>query len=285
MPLAVKVLIALLLGTASTFGQLVLYEAAWGTFPDDQGWERMTFCKPLRQLENGWLVQHVEFGNCVPGKGGEYDYYRYYLNYLTGSPTFFLEWVSFSDGPIDEIIYVAPSSIVASSVSGAVSNHFTIADESARYVRDVDDIPHVYAEIDPAVPHTYRLEYHNSGAGWYVWLIDGAIIDEGIPEGPFPSFNPSFPGVTAFQAKSVLTTSETRWKYIRVGRIPDAGSLDFTNDELVTLLDYYLFQDYLLQSGPATPHARGWDCGDADDDDDIDLADLADFQNLFMNGE
>ncbi len=281
----VKTIVGLLLFPTIISGQLVLYEPAWNSYPEDQGWERTTFCNPERYLEAGWLVQHVQFGHCSPDEGGELDRYFHSLIELTGATSFFLEWKSYSDGPSEEIIYVAPSNITASSNSGAIENHFTISTDQARYIRDVDEIPHVFVDIEPDIPHVYRLEYQNTGAGWYAWTVDGVLIDEGIPEGPFPGSSPIFHGVTTFRAKSWLTSSTTRWHYIREGEIPVAGSLDFTSDEAIDLLDYYLFRWYFALSGPAVPHSRGWDVGDADDDGDIDLGDLADFQNLFMNGE
>lgn len=265
--------------------QVISYEGARGTFPEDQGWERSVYCGPVRTMEGGWLVQHVRTGLCFPGVGDR-DLYTVRYPELAGAATFFIEWESQSDGPASEIPWVAPSAIVASSYLGSIDNHFTIASDQVRYIRDVDDIPHVYMDITPGEPHVYRLEYQNEPApGWYEWSIDGVTADEGVPEGRFPSQNPAFYGITVLGAWSVENDSTTRWRYVRLGEIPIAGSLDFTNDGLVDLDDYFLFRDYLTTSGPDLPHAPGWECGDGDGDGDFDLLDFAVMQSAFTGGE
>jgi hypothetical protein len=275
---------AMILFTAGhAHGQLVTYEPSWGVFPEKQSWERLAYCEPSRWLDDGWLVQHVDFTHCNPQPNFEIDRYRQSFPSLTGATTFFLEWESRTDGSVEELVYSAPSTIGAFSNLGAVNYHFTISDQRVRFIRDVNDLPTVWVDIDPTVSHVHRLEHYNDPPLWYVWTIDGMVVDEGTPEGPFPSTNPTFYGVCSFSASSWLESSTTRWRYVRAGEIPLAGSLDFTNDGLIDHLDYYLFRDYL--SGPDAPHARGWSVGDADEDSDIDLHDFAAMQNHFTGGE
>jgi hypothetical protein len=268
-------------------GQLVSYEPSWGTYPEEQGWERLAvWCTPERAIEDGWLVQNVGFLDCEPGSFGELELFRRTFGYLTGSPTYFHEWVSISDGPAEELIYTAPSSMVASSHVGTVSNHFTLASNRIRYIRDVNDLPIVWVDIDPTTPHVFRLEYRNTPPLWYVWTIDGVVVDEGVPEGQFPSTNPITYGLTIFGATSVLDPSTTRWRYIRAGEIPGPpGEMDFTNDDLIDHSDYYLFHWYHSLSGPAIPHARGWSVGDSNGDGSIALDDFQTFQNVFTGNE
>lgn len=267
----------LLVATSTAMEQFLSYEAARLSFPEDQGWIHTTACNPARWIDDGWLVQYVEYGHCTPGEGGERDSYRISLEQFAGAPSFYVEWMSYTDGPSTEIVGAAPSAIVASDVQGT-DNHFTIAQDAIRYIRD-EQIPYVYVDIEPGIPHVNRLEILNDETNRFIWSVDGIVIDEGVPEFPFPTST----AVSVFRAASWQTSSTTHWRYVRAGIMPLAGTMDFTNDSFIDLEDYYLFQWYFLLSGPEIPHSRGWDVGDADDDGDIDLIDFAQFQNLFTS--
>ena len=121
-----------------------------------------------------------------------------------------------TDGPRSEIDGVAPAALVLGGLSG-VLNHFTIADDRVRFLRDAS-VPIVWVDIEAGVPHTYRLELY--GDQRYVWTIDDAVVDTGIPEGPFPTND----SVIAWAAESWFVESTTRWDYIRYGVIPEPAT-------------------------------------------------------------
>jgi hypothetical protein len=181
-----------------------------------------------RWLDNGWLVQEAEVDPDPPHEG-ERDSYRRELEDQAGVSSWCLSWRMITDGP-EAFWDVAPASIVAGGQSG-VKYHFTIAKDQVRFLRD-PYIPLVFADIDPAIPHTYRLELRGSGS--YRFSIDGSEIDAGVPEGPYPT-DDSF---IVFGATASIEASTTRWDYIEFGPleptpIPTVSEWGFT---IMTLL-------------------------------------------------
>ena len=81
--------------------------------------------------------------------------------------------------------------------------------------------------------------------------------------------------------------STTVWDYMRRGDIPLAGSGDFDRDGLLTLNDFYFFQECLTNIRPGINGGPGEDAGpgcrfaDFDADGDVDLADYGAFQSAF----
>ncbi len=112
-----------------------------------------------------------------------------------------------------------------------------------------------------------------------MWYIDGVIVDQGVPEGQFPSFDPQM----TWRAKAAWLPNTTVWDYIRYGTIPEDGSGDYDSDDDIDAHDFYFFQDYLL--GPTANAGPGGRFADFDGDTDIDLADFAAFQRAFTGGE
>ena len=81
--------LAIILALAANAGaQVVSYEAI--SFPEDVGWERDTFCNPERSLVDGWLVQHVETGECGGPPGGDRDSYTRSITGFAGGGAFFV---------------------------------------------------------------------------------------------------------------------------------------------------------------------------------------------------
>ena len=241
------------------------------SLPPDAGWEVINeFCDAEQWLDDGWLFQHVEPGCGGPPGGGQFDYTRSIAEFI-GEPAFFLEWRVETDGDQSEIDGVAPAAVSAWSF-GAVLYHFTIAKDQVRLIRDTL-LPILWIDIEPDVPHTYRLELF--GADLYIWYIDGEVIDSGIPEGAYPSSTPSI----SWRAKSWFLESTTQWDYIRYGTIPQAGSGDFDSDDDVDLDDYYFFQDCVTD--PDTDAGPGCVWADFDSDSDVDLIDFGHFQANF----
>ncbi|MCH7592531.1 MAG: hypothetical protein IH989_07115 [Planctomycetes bacterium] len=167
--------------------------------------------------------------------------------------TFFLEWVVETDADASELPWGGGAAFSAWS-QGGVNYRFFIASDLAELDRDAG-IPSVFVAIEPGVPHTHRLEL--VGAESYVWFIDGEIVDSGVPEGPYPIFNPN----VNMRAKASWLPNSTRWNYVRWGTIA-ANEGDFNSDGEVDFYDLYFFQECL------TTEAGGWaGCAWADMDE------------------
>jgi hypothetical protein len=257
-------------GHALSLGQVVSYEAASGLFPEQSGtgWYQLP-SNSDRWLEDGWLVQYSEI---VAGGAEEQDTYRRDLPEQAGLPTWFLQFRVITDTPP---VYsdVGPASIAAGSFTG-VLYHFVIGDSQIRFLRDVS-LPYIYANIQPGVPHTYRLELR--GTDSYTLWIDSVLIDTGIPEGAYPvsSSRVTFRG----QASDPINT--TMWRYVRFGKIPVDGSGDYDSNGVIDETDAFYFVDCLL--GPEVD-AAGAGCrwADMNADGQADGADIQLFANAMM---
>ncbi len=173
---------------------------------------------------------------------------------------------------------------LALGTNNGINYSFYIAGDQAKLNRD-NTLPIIFVDLEPGVPHTHRLELY--GADLYVWYIDGVIVDQGVPEGAFPSFNPRI----TWLAKAAWLPNTTVWDYVRYGTIPVDGRGDFDSDGFVDLDDYYFFQECLANNGPGIFGGPDLDAGpgcrfaDFDFDTDVDLADFAVFQRAFTGGE
>ena len=260
------------------FGAVYSYEC--NSLPTDAGWTLLqAWCDPEEWIEDGQLYQHVVFcPGYDPPEGQQFDYQRS-LGDFEGAERFFVEWRLQTNGHRSEIPFGAPAGFSAWS-SGSVDYRFFIASDQVRFVRD-NLLPIVWADVDPGVAHTYRLEMY--GNQLYVLYIDGRVIDAGVPEGPYPSADS---GVN-LRAKVQFVESTTIWDYIRWGDIALDASGDFDSDDDRDLFDFYFVHECLTNDGPringgpeedARPGCR---FADMDGDTDADLADFAVFQNAF----
>ncbi len=182
-----------------------------------------------------------------------------------------------TDGNRSEIDGVAPAALTMGGRSG-VLYHVTISRDLVRFIRD-PEFPILWNSIQPDTFHRYRIELF--GEHRYVWYIDGETIDEGVPEGQFPSDDSNI----NFRAKSWYLESTSSWDYIRYGRIPQDASGDYDSDDDRDLFDYYFVHECLSQSGPETDAGPGCRFADFDGDTDTDLRDFAEFQNRFTGDE
>ncbi len=259
----------LLLAVAIARADVFSYECT--SLPAEAGWEVINeACDAEQWLDDGWLLQHVEPGCGGPPGGGQFDYNRSIEEFI-GAPGFFIEWRVETDGDQSEIDGTAPALVSAWSF-GSVLYHFTIAKDQVRFLRDTL-LPILWIDIEPDVPHTYRLELF--GEDLYIWYIDGEVIDSGVPEAAYPSSTPSI----GWRAKAWFLESTTQWDYIRYGTIPEPGSGDFDSDDDVDLDDYYFFQHCVTE--PDTDAGPGCIWADFDGDDDVDLIDFGHFQANF----
>ncbi len=129
------------------------------------------------------------------------------------------------------------------------------------------------------MPHTYRLEQY--AVNEYFLFIDDVLVDEGTPEGPYPSSSPEL----AFRARSVFVDSVTEWDYIRWGEIPTPGSGDFDSEGDVDTRDFFYFDECLKNGGPEADAGPGCTWADMDQDGDVDFRDFAEFQLIFNTTE
>ncbi|RJP38785.1 MAG: hypothetical protein C4547_04050 [Phycisphaerales bacterium] len=270
-------LVSLLLLPIHVKAQVDTYEC--DALPEPPGWEVLSrVCDPETWLEDGWYHQRVDHRSCEPPGGGRESFVRSLAEYL-GKTRFFAEVRLGSDGPRSEIPGGGPGAFALGS-NGIVNYTFFIADDQAKLNRD-NRFPIIFVDIEPGVPHTHRIESYDDDL--YVWYIDGEIVDSGIPEGPFPSFQPSITWV----GRAWYADNEVHWDYIRYGVIPDEGSSDFDSDEDVDLRDARYFAECLDvgwgggAGGPGADATPGCRWADADGDTDVDLRDFGAFQNAF----
>ena len=78
----------LLFSAVLALADVVSYEAA--SFPDEEGWQRSTFCTPDRWIEDGRLHQHVEPAECFEPPSGDRDSYTRSIVEFDAQPTFFI---------------------------------------------------------------------------------------------------------------------------------------------------------------------------------------------------
>ncbi|MCH8879342.1 MAG: hypothetical protein IID34_05600 [Planctomycetes bacterium] len=224
--------------------QVVSYEAI-SFFPDEVGWDRdFTLFPADRWIEDGQFVQFAEILDPGPPATAERDSYRRSIAEFAGSPTLFVEWTMFTDGPREGIPAVAPASLVAGGQAG-IRYHFTIAEDQVRFIRG-SEFPVLWIDIEPEVFHTYRIELYADEL--YVWYIDGEEIDSGVPEGSYPTDDSRI----VFMARAALEDVFVWWEYIRYGVIPEDGG-DFNSDGEIDSYDLYFFQECLLGPGGSWP--------------------------------
>ena len=224
--------------------------------------------------DHGWYHQALH----VDSRSGARDVYRRSLESFNGEATFFTEFRLQADGDRSEIPFGAPTVLVLGNDAG-VLYHITVSRDLVQFFRDAH-LPIWLLEIEAGIPHTSRIELYPDR---YAFYIDGYLIDEGVPEGPFPAFDPRI----TWQGQSWYLPCENAWDYIRYGRIPEDASGDYDSDGAVRLDDFYFFHECLtnvrpgINGGPDNDAGPGCRFADFNADADTDLADFADFQNAF----
>jgi hypothetical protein len=267
LPILVAVAVIALLLAPCVFGDIFSYEA--DSFPTEAGWEvGQNYCDPEEWVEGGRFWQHVDICEGQPPPGGQQSSYQRSLVEYVGAERFFVEWKMETDGDSSQMIYGAPATFTVWSM-GPVNYGFTIARDRVKLNRD-NTLPLVLVDIEPGVPHTYRLELE--GDAWYGWYIDNVIVDEGVPEGQYPSYTPTI----TFRARYYFSASTAQWDYMRWGDTPIPASGDFDSNGQVSPPDLYFFQDYF--SGPDVDAGPGARWADFDLDTDVDCDDWEAFQ-------
>ena len=200
------------------------------------GWTLLqAFCDPAESIEDGWLVQHVELcPGFDPPVGQQLDY-QIPLAVFQAAEEFFVEWRMMTNGDRAELPFTAPAALVTGNNS--ITYHITVANDQVRFIRDFPDFPVIWNDVQPSVPHTFRLLLQGTAA--YALYIDGNIIDAGKPEGAAPASD----SVINIRAKAKFSASTTRWDYIRFGTMPVDGSGDFDSDGDHDLRDFYFLHE------------------------------------------
>jgi len=151
--------------------------------PVFEGWDFIfQYCDPELWIEDGWYHQQLDVRACPPGPQGGYDAYRRALAPYNGVTEFFLEFHVETNGDPSGIPWASPV-VLAMGNNAGVLYHFTVARDMVKFLRDVD-LRIWFLDIEPDIPHTYRVELHGDR---YAFYIDGYLVDEGLSEGPFPA--------------------------------------------------------------------------------------------------
>lgn len=272
-------LFGLLVGAATQPVAAQVFASEFFSNPVSEGWNLVVYyCNPETWNEDGRYHQVLDLEACPPGPGGGRDVYSRSLQPLNGAATFFSEFRLVTDGDRSGIPYGVPTVLALGNNAGVIY-HLTVARDLVKFARDVD-LPIWYIDVEPGVPHTYRIELYPDR---YAFYIDAYLIDEGVPEGPFPAYDSRI----TWQGDSRYVPCHNAWDYIRYGVTPADGSGDYDNDAAITAFDFYFFQECLtnerpgINGGPANDAGPGCRFADFDQDGDTDLLDLAEFQNLF----
>ena len=262
-------LVALLVlaSVATAHGQV--FSSEFFSDPISEGWELIQeYCNPETWVEDGWYFQEFDLEGCPPPPpDGDQEAYSRWVTEYNGEPEFFLEFRVLTDGDRSEIPGGAPVGTAMGNFFG-ISYNVTVARDQVKFLRDVQ-LPIYFFDIEPEVPHTYRIELYPD---WYLFYIDTWLADEGVPEGPFPSNDARIVWV----GRSWYLPCQNEWDYIRYGVTPEPGSGDYDGDGLVGASDFYYFQDYFSGSNQAALPGARW--ADFDSDTDVDCYDWEAFK-------
>jgi hypothetical protein len=196
--------------------EVITYDGS--VYPETVGWERVGSEDADRWIDDGWFCHFLELGVWEPGPLGEADFYKRSLGSFAGVGTFFMEWQVETDAPSSILDSSGVPVVVSAGGRSAAFYHTTITDSRVQLFRDTD-IPLVFVDIEPGVPHSYRLELH--GAESYAWYIDGELVDYGVPEGPYPTES----SVLNWGAQHHTFDTNCRWDYVNYGVIPEPATV------------------------------------------------------------
>ncbi|UCC32248.1 MAG: hypothetical protein JSU86_08185 [Phycisphaerales bacterium] len=272
----------LLLVAAAAPGLADVFSSEFFFDPVSEGWELIQQICAETRVDDGWYYQRFDHDVCPLGSATGQDAYVRSITEFNGEPQFFLEFRVQTDGDRSEIPRGAPSGIAMGCFCGVIY-HVTVARDLVKFIGHFD-LPGWFIEIEPGVPHTYRIELYPDR---YAFYIDAYLIDEGLPDGPFPAHDSRI----SWRGKSWYLPCENAWDYIRYGVIPVDGSGDYDSDAEVTLDDFYFVHECLTNQRPGVNGGPGNDAGpacrfaDFDFDTDVDLLDFAAFQLTFTGGE
>ncbi len=214
MRLATSVLGVLALSGGLARGQV--FSSEFFSDPVSEGWDLLQEgCGPDTWNEDGWYHQAMDFEACGFPDGGQEDFVLA-IDAFNGVPRWFYELRVETNGDQSEIDGAAPGAIAAGNSFGELYR-LVIARDLVMVARDVD-LPIFFIELEPRVPHRFRVDLSNEGTPTYRWFIDGVLIDEGVAEDVFPSDNSRI----TWRGKAWHLPCENAWDYIRFG-VPGAA--------------------------------------------------------------
>ena len=246
-----------------------VFSSEFDSLPIDEGWTLLgESCEPVVWLDNGVYVQQLNFDACPPPPNGGTQTWRSTIGDFNSSATFFLEYRAETSGDRSEIPGAAPTVVSLGNLFG-INYNATMARDQIKFLRDVVE-PILFFDLTPDVPHTIRLElYNDPPPATYRWFIDGAVVDEGLAEGPYPADDSR----TTWHGAAWFLPTLNRWHYIRYGVIPADGSGDFHSDGAVDENDQFFFEECLDNSGVNVDAGPGCRWADFDGDTDVDCDD------------
>jgi len=264
---------------SKALAQVETYEAQLDIYPDQIGWRRLPDGPRQGELtiQDGWFTQTMRLPVEWPEPYGEANSYRMDLDHFFGVDAFFVEWRANTDNPAWLIDPLQVVTVVSASGNGPL--YHTVMTDSAVALSRLY-VPRIVVPVSAEEPHVYRVEVF---ADVYIWYIDGVVVDSGIPEGPYPDAN----AFLVWGARRAYVDATTSWDYLRVGRIPDAGTGDFDSGgyagfwDLVPVLDCFAKEGPGIYSGPGEYAGPGCVFMDFDFDADVDLRDYAAFQSAY----
>lgn len=260
------VLALALIPVATALAQVVSYDAAAGLFPEEQGWQHTHFCTPERWLADGLLYEDVDIGECAPPPGdGDRDTYKRPIDEFIGVPEFFVEWRMWTTAL--EPWGGFPGAVIAIGNQGGVNYWFGFAQDELEHTHDSFQIDE-FIDITPGL-HTYHLRIFNDIS--YRIYIDGEVVFEGAPAGPYPAFNPSI----GWNTQAWTLDNVTQWQFVRYGVPPAPASGDFSGDGEVDDDDLFYFEE-CLNSPAGNWIGCAW--ADFDGDSDVDCQDADAFE-------
>jgi hypothetical protein len=204
------IFLLLTVSTAMAEGQVVVYDGS--VMPEFDGWQREGTFDCDRSIEDGWFHQFCELGEWEEPIG-ETDVYRKSLAGFAGVEDFFVEWVVETDIPASILEVSGVGTNLTIGGNSPAFYHTTITDERVQLARSTS-IPLVFVDIEPGVPHKYRIELTPSS---FKWLIDDEVVHSGTPLAPFPT-DASY---LVWGSRHYLFDNNSGWDYVKYGVIED----------------------------------------------------------------
>jgi hypothetical protein len=229
-----------------------------------------------------WVFDGIYFQdfphNCPPGPVCDLEAMRMSIESFNGRPRWFYEYRCSATSDHTEIPAAAPTVLAIGNFAGN-NYHVTLASDKVKLSGDAD-LPILFLNVQPDVPHTIRLELFNDPPpAMFHWYVDSVLVLEGLADSPFPDFDSRI----TWQGETWMQPTLNAWYYIRYGDIPTDATGDFNSDADIDHVDFYFFHECLSSNGPVTDAGPGCRWADMDEDTDVDMLDFLGFQ-LTFNG-
>jgi len=176
--------------------------------PQQAGWTPLLHGSPEIEINSGVLTQIFD----APG---DQAFYNRSIGEFAGAPTFFAEWRMQTDAPASLLdTFQIPTGFVLSG--NGIFYHFVFSDTEALFLRF--DLSFDRYPIEPGIMHTYRIELF--GEDLYRFLVDGSLVDSGVPDGPYPTIASEIIWGGEFDVPG----HTDHWDYVTYGAIPEPAT-------------------------------------------------------------